>query len=95
MPEQYVRSANDQGNYTAETPPARRAGDAQARRTVRHFTTLLAGTNVIALIDIAISVIAVTSVAASQRGLPVSLAMIAVNSALLLSSNPAKRSTTT
>ncbi len=63
--------ANDQGNYTAQTPPARRAGDAQARRTVRHFTTLLAGTNVIALIDIAILlIIAVTSVAASHAAYP-------------------------
>lgn len=46
-------------------------------------------------LDIAILlIIAVTSVAASQRGLPVSLAIIAVNSALLLSSSAAKRSTT-
>ncbi len=39
-----VRSANDQGNYTAQTPPARRGAMAQARRAVRHFATLLAGT---------------------------------------------------
>ncbi len=59
----------DQGNYTVQTLPVRRAGDVAGRRAVRHFATLLTGTNVIRLIDIAILlIIAVTSVAASQRG---------------------------